>query len=220
MDLKIAISSRKIGYSITYPVIVKSLLDSGVPPHDIYFFIGGSDETGSYVSKEGVNCVKVNHNSIDYTALIGVLDLNLKADYWFLLHDTCKAGPNFYKIIKEYDYNNIQAVALRYRVSMNIGAYSWDYLQTIKNELLNFKNTDLSEESIQKWKAIGVENEDKFLSEYMHFSHYDSSDRMFSSPIDYYNTGTKRIIEYYPNADLYKIKANSSGYCSTYELNI
>jgi hypothetical protein len=29
-----------------------------------------------------------------------------------------------------------------------------------------------------------------------------------SEPTDYYNTGTMRIIEYYPNLDLYKIKAN------------
>ena len=29
-----------------------------------------------------------------------------------------------------------------------------------------------------------------------------------SKPVDYYNTGTKRIIEYYEGIDLYKIKAN------------
>jgi hypothetical protein len=30
----------------------------------------------------------------------------------------------------------------------------------------------------------------------------------YTGPIDYYNTGTLRIVEYYPNIDLYKIKAN------------
>ena len=29
-----------------------------------------------------------------------------------------------------------------------------------------------------------------------------------TEPTDYYNTGTMRIIEYYPNLDLYKMKAN------------
>ena len=30
----------------------------------------------------------------------------------------------------------------------------------------------------------------------------------FTGPTDYYNTGIMRIVEYYPNLDLYKIKAN------------
>lgn len=30
----------------------------------------------------------------------------------------------------------------------------------------------------------------------------------YTGPSDYYNTGTMRIVEYYPNLDLYKIKAN------------
>ena len=31
---------------------------------------------------------------------------------------------------------------------------------------------------------------------------------IYTDPTDYYNTGTMRIVEYYPNLDLYKIKAN------------
>ena len=30
----------------------------------------------------------------------------------------------------------------------------------------------------------------------------------YTGPTDYYNTGTMRIVEYYPNLDLYKIKSN------------
>jgi hypothetical protein len=30
----------------------------------------------------------------------------------------------------------------------------------------------------------------------------------FTGPTDYYKTGTMRIVEYYSNLDLYKIKAN------------
>jgi hypothetical protein len=30
----------------------------------------------------------------------------------------------------------------------------------------------------------------------------------YTGPTDYYGTGTIRIVEYYPNLDIYKIKAN------------
>ena len=33
----------------------------------------------------------------------------------------------------------------------------------------------------------------------------------YVGPIDYYNSGVMRIVEYYPNIDLYKIKANWTG---------
>jgi hypothetical protein len=37
----------------------------------------------------------------------------------------------------------------------------------------------------------------------------------YTGPVDYYNTGTMRIIEHYPNLDLYKIKANWGQGCLT-----
>ena len=41
---------------------------------------------------------------------------------------------------------------------------------------------------------------------YYNLDNYD--DCQYTDPTDYYNTGTMRIVESYPNLDLYKIKAN------------
>ncbi len=219
MSIKFTISSRKLGWEQTYPVIIPSLINCGVPANDIYFFIGGFDKTEISISNEGVNVIKVTQNSIDYTGLIGVLDLQIHADYWMLLHDTCYVGPNFYKNIVNYNYNNAPMVSLSYDLSMNIGSYSWDYLQNIKDELFQYRNTDFTENSIQYWKKIGVLNEDVFFKNFKHLHHYCNTQRLVSDPVNLYNSNTLRIIEYFPNIDLYKAKANWNAK-PIYELNV
>lgn len=219
MDIKFTISSRKVGWEQTYPVIVPSLIKSGVPPELIYFFVGGYNDVEQSTTKEGVNLIKVDQNSIDYTGLIGVLDLELKADYWVLLHDTCYVGPKFYKTILEFSYNNAPAVALSFDLSMNIGAYSWGYLAFIRDRLHMYRNGDLSEDSIQKWKQVGVRDEDMFLHPFRSNFHYCSTPRQTSGPVNMYQSSTPRIIEYYADIDLYKAKAN--WYTKpNYELNV
>jgi hypothetical protein len=219
MSIKFTISSRKIGYENTYPIIISSLLENGIPPEDIYFFVGGYDQVNKHITKEGINFIEVDQNSIDYTGLIAVLDLNIESTYWVLLHDTCYIGPLFYDKILNYDYQNAPAVSLNIDLSMNIGAYSWEYLKTIQNDLMSFRNTDYSVESIQKWKILGVENEDKYLSSYRDKYHYSSLPRTQSEPIDLYNTGVFRIIEHFSEIDFYKLKANWYNR-DVYELNV
>jgi hypothetical protein len=219
MQIKFVISSRKIGFESTYPIVIGSLLDNGVPPEDIYFIVGGYNKVNRYIGDDGVNFIEVDQNSIDYTGLIAVADLDLQADYWVLLHDTCYVGEDFYNTIKKYNYNNIPAVALSSDLSMNIGAYSYQYLQQIKEELLTYRNTDFSQESIQAWKQRGIDDEDKFLSLYRGQYHYCNIPRVSSGPVDIYGTGVPRMIEYFPTIDLYKVKANWHNK-STYELNV
>lgn len=219
MQIKFVISSRKIGFESTYPIVIGSMLDNGVPPQDIYFIVGGYDKVNRYIRNDGVNFIEVDQNSIDYTGLIAVVDLDLQADYWVLLHDTCYIGEDFYSTIKEYNYNNIPAVALSFDLSMNIGAYSDQYLQQIKEELLTYRNTDFSQESIQAWKQRGISDEDNFLSSYRGQYHYCNIPRVSSGPVDIYGTGVPRMIEYFPTIDLYKVKANWYNK-NTYELNV
>ena len=219
MKIKFVISSRKMGFENTYPVVIKSLLENGIPAEDIYFIVGGYDKVSKYLNEDGINFIKVNQNSIDYTGLIAVVDLELQSDYWVLLHDTCYVGPGFYNTIKTYNYDNAPAVALSFDLSMNIGAYSYNYLQQIKEELLTYRNTDFSIESIQHYKQKGVSDEDKFLSMYREQYHYCNTTREGSGPVDIYGTGVLRMIEYFPGIDLYKVKANWHGK-STYELNV
>lgn len=219
MKIKFTISSRKAGYLQTYPVVIGNLLSNGIPPEDIYFVIGGYSKTEHHLSEEGVNIIQVPQNSIDYTGLIAVLEENIEADYWMLLHDTCYVGPNFYKTVMEYPYKSAPAVALSSDLSMNIGAYSWGYLQGIKEEILKYRNEDFSEEAIQYWKQKGVADEDMFLHNYRSLYHFTGERRQSSGPVDIYGTGVPRMIEYFPGIDFYKVKANWHNK-SVYELNV
>jgi len=214
MKVKFTISSNISFFQKTYEVLVKSLINSGVPKKDIYFFVGGAS-TFEKIEKE-INFYFVNHNSIDFTGLISVLELQEKSDYWFLLHDTSYVGPSFYQKIKAFTYDT-DVVRLSPHVSMNIGAYKQEYLESIKDRLLEFKNTDYSIESINYFKNKCVENEDCFFKTTK--SNFYTSNHTVEGPVDFYKNGVPRIIEHYNEIDLHKVKANWVGK-SRYELNL
>ena len=88
---------------------------------------------------------------------------------------------------------------------MNMGIYSQQILREFHDFLISKKNT--REEDCMKFKINGQEDyifhgdkNNKALDNYSGF--------IFTGPTDYYATGTMRIVEYYPNLDIYKIKAN------------
>jgi hypothetical protein len=216
MKIKFAISSNINFYKTTHPIIVESLLAAGVPNNDIYFFVGGYHE---YVKVDDkVNFYFVNHNSIDFTALVSVLELNLTSDYWFLLHDTCFVGTNFYNAILSYEHTT-DVVKLRPILSMNIGSYKQSYLESIKTKLISeFKNCDYSEKVIDFFKRKCIRREDYFF-DHSDVNIYSDMGERIQEPTDYYNTGVFRIVEYYHRLDLYKTKANWDQK-STYEIKL
>lgn len=207
MKIKFAISSHKLFYETTYHTLVDSLIKSGVPKEDIYFFIGGYPEYEK-IEKDGVNLYFVDHNSIDFTGIISVLDLGLKSDYWFLLHDTCYVGNNFYNKVCNFDYKEADAVKMYFTVSMNMGAYKQSYLESIKDSLFEFKNQNYSLESLHHYKKICVQKEDIFFNNAKNLLTYNTTPGTTEGPLDYYQNGILRVIEYYSDIDLYKIKAN------------
>ena len=163
--LKFAISSHKDFIDRTYPILIPSLIRSGVDPASIHIFVGGYDGQKTLVTEEGVNLFHVDHNSMDFTALISVLELGLQSDYWFLLHDTCKVGPNFFTSVDHLFCKNkpFHTARLYRKYSMNIGIYAHSYLLSQEKVLMSFKNSDYSEESLLKLKALAVEKEDILL---------------------------------------------------------
>jgi hypothetical protein len=88
---------------------------------------------------------------------------------------------------------------------MNIGIYSQKIINDFREFLLSKKNT--KEEDCMHFKLNGDED---------YIFHHDKNNKLLDNysgwistgPTDYYNTGTMRIVEYYPNLDIYKIKAN------------
>lgn len=176
----------------------------------IYVFIGGyyNEPTNEKSHDENITYIKCNHNSIDFTGLIGILEnLPEKDEYYFYLHDTCIAGPEFLNNISKIDLNNVSSLRLKDFPSMNIGVYSNKIIQNSKSILYQLKNTD--PEKTQEFKKLGVVKEDiifkqdknnKLINNKDHFVYVDG-------PFDFYKTGVQRQIEYY-DLDLYKLKAN------------
>lgn len=200
--MKFAISSHKDYASFTEKVLVDSLLESGVSSEDIYFFIGGYE--GEYQKLEGeYHRYSCPHNSIDFTGLISVIDLNIESDYWFLLHDTCYVGKKFYPYIQKYNLTNKKYVSLVQDLGMNMGAYRWDHIMENAEFITGYRNTS---DDVQELKRRLIIDEDRFFSPKEHW--YNNRARITSGPSDYYNTQTQRIVEHFPDIDLYKIKAN------------
>ena len=89
---------------------------------------------------------------------------------------------------------------------MNIGIYSQKIINQFKDFLLLRKNND--ESKCLEFKNINFNFEDYiFKNDNNNIILDDYNDVNASKPIDYYNTGVIRIIEYYPNLDLYKMKS-------------
>lgn len=207
MDIKFTISSHCNYYEKTFPVVVKSLLEAGVREEDIYFFIGGYEKNGyeKTVLDLPVQVYKCSHNSFDFTGLVSVLELDLKATYWFLLHDTCYVGKDFYKKLLEYKFENSSCVKLKPSPSMNIGCYHQDYLDSLRDTILTeFKNVSNNREDLDKFKAkIAGHYEDRLLVTGKVLTGHQVNEMS-----DLYSTGTERILERYDDIQFYKLKAN------------
>lgn len=207
--MKIVINSHSKS-NIALQHLLESLKENDINYCEIIIVIGGYYDLNDYeITKDkNITYIRANHNSIDFTGLITLLELYYKDidEYYLYLHDTCKIGKNFYKKLKSIDLTNVSSIKINKNFSMNIGIYSQKIINKFKNFLLNKKNTD--ESKCMQYKTVDYnedyifnnDNNNKILDNY--------NDWNYTGPTDYYNTGTMRIVEYYPNLDLYKIKAN------------
>ncbi len=209
----ICISTTKNYASHTIPKLVESLLLSGVNLKDIFIFEGGHAER-SKVSDLPQHFL-VDHNSIDFTALIEAANMNAATDYWFFIHDTCVVSKKFARLIQNIPHFLPDSLPIKNYPSMNIGAYKQAYLKTRRQLLTSLKNVDLSEEAVLKFKIDGFENEDVLFKKSTHAFVYNSwllkkkddyTDLSFPIPDIY----TNRICEFFPQAGIYKFKANYS----------
>ena len=208
MGMKIAIATNKNFYKLTLPIIIQSLIDSGIEKKDIYVFNGGYDEE-SVENIDGITYYFLNYNSYEYTPLICICENKIESDYWFLLHDTCKVGIKFKELSHKILINNYDKIALKSCPSMSIGAYKYNYLISLTDTLIKIKNMDYSEESMQKWKQWGVPNEDFILwkTEPKPYLYGNDGFNVIDNE-NWYNTGVERRTEYFPSLDLYKNKSN------------
>jgi hypothetical protein len=212
MKIKIAVASNINFYQKSLPVILPSLIENGIEPEDIHVFIAGFGYEGKQ-DNDGVTYYQLEHNSYEYSPLIEIVDKQLEADYWFLIHDTCKIGPKFKELLYNIPENKPEKIAMRATPSMSIGCYRYDYLMSCKDKLMSIRNTDLSVESLKRWKYWGVSAEDYILWQTKPYpAVYDGFGEEEKHNIlgyeNWYGTDTIRMIEYHPALDLYKNKSN------------
>jgi hypothetical protein len=212
MKIKIAIASNINFYQKSLPVIIPSLMENGIEPEDIHVFIAGFGYEGKQ-NNEGITYYQLEHNSYEYSPLIEIVDKQIQADYWFLIHDTCRVGPKFKELLYNIPPTYPDKIAMRSCPSMSIGIYKYEYLLTVKDKLIDIRNTDLSIESLKRWKLWGVNAEDYILwktspdpNVYDGFGEEEKHNILGYE--NWYGTNTTRMVEYHPALDLYKNKSN------------
>ena len=208
--IKIGISSNINFYNTSLPILIPSLIESGIDPDNIHAFIGGYTTYSTVTNEDGTHYHFVDHNSLDNTALIEICDKKIPSEYWFLIHDTCRVGPNFKTLLYNIPENKPDKIALKNCPSMCIGTYSQLFLMANRETILSTNNTDYSPESIKRVKVWAINNEDLFLWKthpqpivYNNIHNWEIKDY-----INWYGTDTVRRTEYYPSLDLYKNKSN------------
>ena len=207
--IKIAISTHKDFSQHTLPILINSLIECGIDKEIIYIFHSGYDHREVKLI-DGITNIFLLQNSFEYSPLIDICENNLESEYWFLLHDTCKVGSNFKKLLYNIPEHKPEKIALKSKPAMSIGLYRYDYLKTVQNTLFNIKNIDYSPESIKKWKLWGVPNEDYILwmTQPAPYLQPNSDNWSIVDGNNWYNTKTQRRTEYYPSLDIYKNKSN------------
>ncbi len=209
-SIKICISSVKSYSEKTLPIIIPSLINSGIDSRDIFVFEGGHHKR-NIIQKDEYTLIQTDHDSLEFTGLIDIVEYEIESDYWFNIQDTCKVGLDFKKLLYNIPKNSPDKIALRHINSMNIGSYKYSYLMKHKNKLMKIKNQDYSEKKLKKLKEWNIFCEDYILYKLLDsetFKYNENiSDYIIIDEPSWYGEN-KRIIEFYPQLDLYKAKAN------------
>jgi hypothetical protein len=190
---------------------VESLVESmrSAPMFDafeIVVVVGGYDAY-SHEVLDGIVYVKANHNSIDNTALLAVLEYPFFNKYssYFYLHDTCKVGPLFFEAVAALPPASSIKMKTPYGTSMNIGYYTSAVIRSGHAFLTSMRGDN--PDQIAELKLRCVLTEDWLFKQDPTCTHLDVAMTVYP-PIDPYGTGVPRRVEYFPEIDLFKFKAN------------
>lgn len=197
-QLRYVISSHVNYRSIALPRLLKSLVETnGIEPDRILVVVGGAAER-RVEHAEGIEHRCVNHNSLDLTALIEILDSQLEGSHWCLLHDTTEAGPRFASVMEglspDWEY-----IALEHAGWTNMGVFRKDFLQANQNFLMRCRN-------LGKIRAMMAER--MFLN-MGHATTVEKGAYQIQGERQVYGpeSASRRIV-YFPTVDLYKYMAN------------
>lgn len=193
------------------PHLLESLkTDQRYTNYKILVFIGGHYQLSDYEieTSNNITTIKCNYNTLDFTSFIALSELytNDVNNIYLYLHDTCKVGTKFFDKIEKIDFTNITSIRINKGFSNNIGFYTQEIINKNKQFLQTIKTNNPVNIELKK-KIISYE--DKIFRDDLNNIVLDNYEGwQYTGPTDYYNTGTMRIVEHYPNLDLFKIKAN------------
>lgn len=208
-DIKICISTCRNYAPSTIPNIISSLKDAGIYMQNI-LVVEGDNQTRKVENKDYMHCY-VEHNSFDLTSLIEVVESHYSSKWWLLLHDTCVVGKSFRTCLARAN-ENVDRVALLQHPSMSIGLYKYEFLLQHAEKINSYKTftTTPEERLLAKHKAF--ESEDVLLwklpcGSIDSFGHNRVS-QLVNADLWKMQRTENRIQEYFPQLDIYKLKAN------------
>lgn len=192
-NTKFIISSHISSYQYTLPKLIKSLQRNNIQEENIIAVVGGSK-----TDHIEANNIFVTHNSYDHTSLITVIENKLRSEFWFVLHDTCEMGPEFYNLLKQYKIKH-HYTALTEMAWMNIGLFSHHFIEDNKDYILSLKNCS-------KERAILSERVYSRLDDFGWFGLQKDHQRIRECK-NIYNDDKKRDVLYFPFLDFYKFQS-------------
>lgn len=191
IPLKFAISSHVGNPSAFTENLLESLRTSGVKSKDIVVVCGGAKSEES-VLKNGVDHRYVTHNSYDHTSIVYLVESGAEHPWWWVMHDTTEAGPDFLKRIQARGATHPH-IALMREGWMNQGLFSIEFLQEIRHYVLRLKNCS-------KLRAILSERVYPRLT----MSAYYEEEPVLLDRRDVYGDGDIRSAIHFPSIDFVK----------------
>ncbi len=216
--LKFLINSNTKNFLYTFPKLIESFPQS-VSNEDILVVVGNSDAV-AFTKCERFCKLEVQHNSVDYTAFIALIeenDLLIKSnfvipEFWFYLHDTCELGKDFIPKLSTFVPSFTKNKSVTLFPSMNLGVYKHSFFFKDPQILLSKRSSNKpSYDEVYQLKVGCVKTED-FLFKIENDIPFTGNVKGVKGvgPRRIYK-GVARITEYYEVLDLYKYKANWNG---------
>lgn len=211
--MKVIVNSNIRNIKTTFEKINEGgILDEN--PDVFYFIVGGAAEPADIGYR---NAFFTDVNSFDLTGLIYLIenDYNLCGDEsFFYTHDTCFFGDRFLDLIGN---SNLKEARLfeGANCSMHIGIYTRNIIEKHRDEILKFRNTSNDTAILNTIKDNLIHNESFVLND----SGFLTRQRLPLETKCIYNNNVPRLVEYFPELDFYKFKANWHAK-HNYEINL
>lgn len=183
-------------------------------PDVFYFIVGGAEEAADI---DLPNIFYTDVNSFDFTGIIYLIenDYNLCGDEpFFYAHDTCFFGEKFLDLLNKSPLREARLFQGA-NCSMHMGIYNKDIIEKHKIEILKFRNTSNDGAVLNAIKDKLIHNESFVLSD----SGFLTRERLPLETKCVYSNNVPRLVEYFPELDLYKFKANWHAK-HNYEMNL